>query len=62
MNKFLKLTEINKDIELLESAGLFKAADVLHKKFIKEADTDLNYQLQTNKLQFETNFDKVGVI
>ena len=37
MNKFLKLTEINKDIELLESAGLFKAADVLHKKFIRVA-------------------------
>ena len=37
MNKFQKLSQLNKDIELLENAGKFKAADVLHKKFIKEA-------------------------
>ncbi len=59
MNKFQKLSQLNKDIELLENAGKLKAANVLHSKFIKEADTDLDYQLQTNKLQFETNFEKV---
>jgi len=37
MNKFQKLYQINKDIELLENAGKIKAANVLHKKFIKEA-------------------------
>ena len=37
MNQFLKLSQINKDIELLEDAGKIKAAEVLHKKFIKEA-------------------------
>jgi hypothetical protein len=37
MNKFQKLAELNRDIELLENAGKIKAADVLHKKFIKEA-------------------------
>ena len=37
MNKFQKLSQLNKDIELLENAGKLKAADVLHKKFIKEA-------------------------
>jgi hypothetical protein len=37
MSKFQKLSQINKDIELLEDAGKIKAAEVLHKKFIKEA-------------------------
>ena len=37
MNKFHKLAEINRDIELLENAGKIKAAEILHKKFIKEA-------------------------
>ena len=37
MNKFQKLSQLNKDIELLESAGKIKAAEVLHKKFIREA-------------------------
>jgi hypothetical protein len=37
MTKFQKLSQIYKDIELLESYGDFKAADVLHKKFIREA-------------------------
>ena len=37
MNKFQKLYQINKDIELLENAGKIKAANVLHNKFIKEA-------------------------
>ena len=37
MNKFQKLSQLNKDIELLENAGKIKAAEVLHKKFIREA-------------------------
>ena len=37
MNKFQKLAQLNKDIELLENAGKIKAADILHQKFIKEA-------------------------
>jgi hypothetical protein len=37
MNKFQKLAQLNRDIELLENAGKIKAAQVLHQKFIKEA-------------------------
>jgi hypothetical protein len=37
MNKFQKLAQLNKDIELLENAGKIKAANILHKKFIREA-------------------------
>lgn len=37
MNKFIKLSKINKDIELLETYGDFKAADILHKKFLRES-------------------------
>jgi len=37
MNKFQKLAQLNRDIELLENAGKIKAADILHQKFIKEA-------------------------
>jgi len=37
MNKFQKLAQLNKDIELLENAGKFKAAEILQKKFVKEA-------------------------
>ena len=37
MNKFQKLAQLNRDIELLENAGKIKAAEVLHKKFIREA-------------------------
>ena len=32
-----ELSKLNQEIELLESAGLIKAASVLHKKFIKES-------------------------
>ncbi len=39
MSKFLKLAQLNQDIELLENAGKIKAADILHKKFIREAQT-----------------------
>ena len=37
MNKFQKLAQLNRDIELLENAGKIKAAEIMHKKFIKEA-------------------------
>lgn len=37
MSKFQKLSQINKDIELLENAGKLVEADILHKKFIREA-------------------------
>jgi hypothetical protein len=37
MNKFQKLAQINKDIEILEANGKFKSASILHDKFIKEA-------------------------
>lgn len=37
MNKFQKLYQINKDIELLENAGKIKEAEIMHKRFIKEA-------------------------
>jgi hypothetical protein len=37
MIKFQKLSQINKDINLLENKGDFKAATILHVKFIKES-------------------------
>jgi len=37
MANFQDLDKLNKEIELLENAGLIKAASVLHKKFIKES-------------------------
>ena len=37
MNKFQKLAQLNQDIELLENAGKIKSANILHKKFIREA-------------------------
>jgi hypothetical protein len=37
MSKFQKLSQLSKDIELLENAGQIRAAEIMHKKFIKEA-------------------------
>ena len=37
MSKYNSLKKLYSEIELLESAGLIKAANVLHKKFVKEA-------------------------
>jgi hypothetical protein len=37
MNKFQKLAELNKDIELLEAYGKIKSASILHDKFIRVA-------------------------
>lgn len=51
MNKFEKLAKLNQDIEILENAGKFKAAEILQKKFLKEAqgfsyqDTSANYDV-----------------
>ena len=39
MNKFQKLAQLNKDIELLENAGKIKAADILHKSLSKKLNT-----------------------
>ena len=47
MNKFQKLSQISKDIEILENAGKIKAADVLHKKFIKEAQYAMPQMMTT---------------
>jgi hypothetical protein len=37
MNNFQKLAQLSRDIELLENAGKFDAAEVLQRKFLKEA-------------------------
>jgi len=37
MNKFQKLAELNKDIELLKAYGKIKSASILHDKFIRVA-------------------------
>ena len=47
MNKFQKLAQLNKDIELLENAGKIKAADILHQKFIKEAQYAMPQMMTT---------------
>ena len=41
MTKFHKLAQLNKDIELLESYGDFKSADILHNKFIRLAQSEV---------------------
>jgi hypothetical protein len=50
MNKFIKLSKINKDIELLETYGDFKAADVLHKQFLRVS------QLVSNEVKTPAKF------
>ena len=37
MDKFQKLSQLSKEIQILETAGKIKAAEILHKKFIKES-------------------------
>ena len=58
MNKLQKLAQLNKDIELLEAAGKFKSAEVLQKKFVREAqaanmynDPALNNDIKLNRYQ-----------
>lgn len=61
MNKLQKLAQLNKDIELLEKVGKFEAAEVLQKKFVKEAQiksakdlmTELNLLAQNPNQDFE---------
>jgi hypothetical protein len=43
MNNFQKLAQLSRDIELLENAGKFDAAEVLQRKFLKEAQAVFNY-------------------
>ncbi len=47
MNKLQKLAQLSKDIELLENAGKFKAAEILQKKFTKEAQLKSARDLMT---------------
>lgn len=47
MNKFQKLAQIKRDIELLENAGKIKAAEILHQKFIKEAQYAMPQMMTT---------------
>jgi hypothetical protein len=55
MNKFQKLAQLNKDIELLEAYGDFKSASILHKKFVKEAQELKNIR---NTDPYNKVFDK----
>ena len=43
MNKFQKLAQLNQDIELLENAGKFEAAEILQRKFVREAQAPFSY-------------------
>ena len=47
MSKYNNLKKLYSDIEILESAGLIKAASVLHKKFVKEAQAKSARDLMT---------------
>lgn len=47
MNRYENLKKLYSEIELLESAGLHKAASVLHKKFVKEAQAKSARDLMT---------------
>lgn len=58
MNKFQKLAQLNQDIELLENAGKFEAAEILQKKFVREAQVanmynnpTLNNDIKLNRYQ-----------
>ena len=50
MNKFSNLSKLFDEIELLESAGLYKAANILHKKFVKEAQVNVYAPDQGGKI------------
>ena len=60
MNKLQKLSQINHDIEILEAAGKIKAAEVLHKKFIKEAQAVLPYQATPSPVRERTVYRGEG--
>ena len=65
MSKYYNLKKLYSDIEILESAGLYKAASVLHKKFVKEAQGDsLNQEMQpdiTKNLQIKSLEDNKNI-
>jgi hypothetical protein len=50
MSKYNNLKKLYSDIEILESAGLYKAASVLHKKFVKEAQANVYAPDQGGKI------------
>jgi hypothetical protein len=63
MNKFQKLSQISKDIELLEAAGKIKAAEILHNKFIKESQQVKNvqkYQARPGNVNQRIEYPGVG--
>jgi hypothetical protein len=60
MSKFQKLSQINKDIELLEDAGKIKAAEVLHQKFIKESQVVTPYQATPSPVRERTVYRGEG--
>jgi hypothetical protein len=63
MNNFQKLAQLSRDIELLENAGKFDAAEVLQRKFLKEAQLGIGpafpqvgrRQPQMGNMQLATN-------
>jgi hypothetical protein len=63
MNNFQKLAQLNRDIELLENAGKFDAAEVLQRKFVREAQLGIGpafpqvgrRQPQMGNMQLATN-------
>jgi hypothetical protein len=55
-----ELSKLNEEIELLESAGLIKAASVLHKKFIKESQAVPQPGGQSNKTNANIEVIKPG--
>ena len=58
MNKFQKLAQLNKDIEILEANGKFKSASILHDKFIKEAQIKpVSYATEDRGFTYEKYFN-----
>ncbi len=58
MNKFEKLAKLNKDIEVLENAGKFQAAEILQKKFLKEAQDAFGGLVTQDAKNFMMELDK----
>jgi hypothetical protein len=50
MSKYNNLKKLYSDIEILESAGLYKAANILHKKFVREAQVNVYAPDQGGKI------------
>ena len=58
MNRYDSLKKLYSDIEVLESAGLYKAANVLHKKFVKEAQGAFGGIVTQDAKNFMMELDK----